>query len=117
MWRRYLQIRPENELLTQREFDQISSLAYRTCGIDLKSGKEELVQARLGKKIRQGKFASFKQYYEHVVADPTGQELIALLDALTTNFTSFLREAVHFALLRNTIAPAVNGQIRIWSAA
>ena len=32
-------------------------------------------------------------------ADTTGEELIALLDALTTNFTSFLREARSFRLL------------------
>lgn len=109
--------RPAAELLSQREFDQITELAYRTCGIDLKNGKQELVQSRLGKKIRQGKFESFKQYYDHVVADRTGEELIALLDALTTNFTSFLREAAHFDFLRKTIVPCLNGQIRIWSAA
>jgi len=103
--------------LSQSEFDQITELAYRTCGIDLKNGKQELVQARLAKKIRQGKFGSFKQYYEHVVADRTGEELIALLDALTTNFTSFLREAAHFDFLRKTIVPGLSGQIRIWSAA
>ena len=117
MWRRCLETRPASEALSQREFDQITELAYRTCGIDLKNGKQELVQARLGKKIRQGKFGSFKQYYEHVVADRTGEELIALLDALTTNFTSFLREKAHFDFLRKTIVPGLPGQIRIWSAA
>ena len=71
----------------------------------------------MGKKIRQGKFESFKQYYDHVVADRTGEELIALLDALTTNFTFFLREAAHFDFLRKTIVPGLIGQIRIWSAA
>ena len=109
-----METRPASEVLSPREFDQITELAYRTCGIDLKNGKQELVQARLGKKIRQGKFGSFKEYYEHVVADRTGEELIALLDALTTNFTSFLREAVHFDFLRKTIVPGLPGQIRIW---
>jgi len=112
-----LATRRASEVLSPHEFNQITELAYRTCGIDLKSGKEELVQARLGKKIRQGKFGSFKEYYEHVVADRTGEELIALLDALTTNFTSFLREAGHFDFLRKTIAPGLKGPIRIWSAA
>ena len=112
-----METRPASEVLSQPELDRITDLAYRTCGINLKNGKQELVQARLGKKIREGKFGTFKQYYEHVVADTTGQELIALLDALTTNFTSFLREAAHFELLRKTIVPGLNGQIRIWSAA
>jgi chemotaxis protein methyltransferase CheR len=112
-----LETRPATEILSPSEFGRITDLAWRTCGIDLKNGKRELVQARLGKKIRQGRFGSFKDYYDHVVADSTGEELIGLLDALTTNFTSFLREAAHFDLLRKTIIPGISGQIRIWSAA
>lgn len=110
-------ILPVSETLSPREFQQISDLAYRTCGINLKNGKQDLIQARLGKIIRQGRFGSFNKYYEHVVADQTGQELIGLLDALTTNFTSFLREPSHFEFLRQTILPELKGPIRIWSAA
>lgn len=105
------------KLLSPRELEQITELAYQTCGIDLKNGKQELIQARLGKKIRQGKFGSFEQYYRHVVEDRTGEELIALLDALTTNFTSFLREPAHFDFLRKSVVPDLKGSIRIWSAA
>jgi chemotaxis protein methyltransferase CheR len=109
--------RPTNETMSQRDFDQISELAYQYAGIDLRDGKQRLVQARLGKKIREGKFRSFQEYYQHVVADQTGDELIALLDALTTNFTSFLRESAHFDFLRKSILPGLKGPIRIWSAA
>jgi chemotaxis protein methyltransferase CheR len=111
-----LAIQSANETLSPGEFEQISELAYRTCGIDLRQGKESLVQARLGKKIREGNYASFQQYYQHVVADRTGAELIDLLDALTTNFTSFLREPAHFEFLRKSILTGLNGPIRIWSA-
>src|SRR5450432_888809 len=117
MWRHCMETRPANELLSLREFDQISELAFQTSGIDLRNGKQELVQARVGKKIRQGQFGSFKEYYRHVENDQTGKELSALLDALTTNFTSFLREATHFDLLRKAILPGIGGPIRIWSAA
>ena len=107
----------EAPALTDREIENIVDLAYRTCGIDLRKGKKELIQARLGKKIREGNHASFRQYYDHVTADRTGEELLALLDALTTNFTSFLREPVHFDFLRRHIVPSITGPIRIWSAA
>jgi chemotaxis protein methyltransferase CheR len=117
MWRRSLELRPESEILSPAEFDKITDLAWRTCGIDLKNGKRELVQARLGRKVRQGHYGSFNEYYEHVVADTTGEELTGLVDALTTNFTSFLREGAHFDLLRKTIVPGIKGEIRIWSAA
>jgi chemotaxis protein methyltransferase CheR len=117
-----LESHPTNEILSPGEFRKISELAFRNCGIELGDGKHQLVQARLGKIIRQGNFGSFDAYYRHVVADRTGQELVALLDVLTTNFTSFLREAAHFEFLRNTILPALGesqkaGSIRIWSAA
>ncbi|HMF79435.1 MAG TPA: protein-glutamate O-methyltransferase CheR [Bryobacteraceae bacterium] len=109
--------RPTNELLSPRDFDRISKLAFETAGIDLREGKQELIQARLGKKIREGNFGSFREYYQHVLADRSGGELIALLDALTTNFTSFLREPAHFDFLRKSIVPELQGPIRIWSAA
>ena len=112
-----METRQVNERLSLREFEQISELAFQNTGIDLRSGKQELVQARIGKKIRQGQFSSFKEYYQHVENDDTGNELMALLDALTTNFTSFLREVAHFDLLRKTILPDIGGPIRIWSAA
>jgi chemotaxis protein methyltransferase CheR len=112
-----METRAPNEILSRLEFDQISKLAFRTCGIDLRNGKHELVQARIGKKIRQGRFGSFREYYRHVETDYTGEELMGLLDALTTNFTSFLREPTHFDLLRKTILPGISGPIRIWSAA
>jgi chemotaxis protein methyltransferase CheR len=112
-----LEIQPGSELLSPREFDRITKLVYRACGIDLKQGKLQMVQARLRKIIRHGKFGSFNAFYQHVAADNTGQELIALLDALTTNFTSFMREPAHFDFLRETILPAIKGEIRIWSSA
>ena len=111
-----MSIQPWNDAISPAEFQQISDLAYRTCGIDLSRGKQHLVQARLSKQIRRGKFASFKEYYRHVIADPTGDELTALLDALTTNFTSFLREPAHFEFLRKSVLPSLEGPIRIWSA-
>jgi chemotaxis methyl-accepting protein methylase len=41
------------------EFEQIRELAYRTFGLDLKHGKEELVSARLRKLARAGGHRSF----------------------------------------------------------
>jgi chemotaxis protein methyltransferase CheR len=105
--------------LTANEFRQISDLAYERFGLDLKRGKEALVAARLGKKLRKLGFATFAEYHRHVLADSTGEALIELIDALTTNHTSFLRERAHFEFL----ARAVNEEfrevstLRVWSAA
>jgi chemotaxis protein methyltransferase CheR len=105
--------------LTTHEFDQFRKLAYDTAGIDLQPGKEQLVSARLSKKIRELKLRSYKEYYQYVTGDTTGDALISLIDALTTNHTSFFREIAHFEFLRQTILPELKQrpQIPIWCAA
>lgn len=105
--------------LAPQEFDQIRQLAYRTFGLDLKSGKEELVSARLRKLVRGGGFRCFQDYYRSVVQDRTGKSLLALIDALATNHTSFLREPDHFQFLRDQVVPAMGARdpIDVWSAA
>jgi len=108
---------PANERLSDSEFEQISDLAYRTCGINLKQGKREMVQARLARRIREGNFKSFHEYYTAVMADRTGKEITGLVNALTTNFTAFYREPAHFHFLRQKVAPIPHRPLRIWSAA
>jgi chemotaxis protein methyltransferase CheR len=105
--------------LAQQEFDEIRQLAYRTFGLDLKSGKEELVSARLKRLVRTGGFRSFQQYYRHVLGDSTGEALAAMIDALATNHTSFLREPDHFRFLRQHVLPglAARQSVDVWSAA
>jgi chemotaxis protein methyltransferase CheR len=105
--------------LGQREFEQIRELAHRTFGLDLKPGKEELVSARLQRLVRAGGFRSYQDYCRHVLGDPTGESLLALIDALATNHTAFLREPDHFVFLREKVLPALahRGSIDIWSAA
>ena len=105
--------------LTEHEFEQFRRIAYDTAGIDLRPGKEQLVSARVGKKMRELRITSYKEYLRHVQEDKSGEALIAMIDALTTNHTSFFREMAHFDLLRNTILPRIRERqrIAIWSAA
>ena len=65
--------------------------------------KEAMVVARLQKRLRTGGFARFADYLRHVEQDRTGTELTALLDALTTNHTSFFREPAHFTVLADRV--------------
>jgi len=113
------QVATEIRPLTAREFEQFRRLAYDKFGLDLRTGKETLVSARLGKKIRQLNFRSFQEYYRYVTEDRTGEALTAPIDALTTNHTSFFRESAHFKFLRQTILPGLRerNRIAVWSAA
>ncbi len=105
--------------LTAKEFERIRRLAYETFGLDLKPGKQALVSARLGKHLRHSKFRTFDEYCRHVEADRTGEALTAMVDALTTNYTSFLRESAHFEYLTRSIWPHLQkrNHINVWSAA
>jgi chemotaxis protein methyltransferase CheR len=105
--------------LKPSEFDMIRDLAQRTFGLELRDGKERLVAARLGKQLKAGGFRTFRHYYDRVKADASGELLIGLIDALTTNHTGFLREPAHFDYLRELICTEYRNRTRfdIWSAA
>jgi len=110
---------PRPLALTHSEFNAISTLAREHFGVELGAGKEQLVAARLGKLLRQSGFSNFRDYYGHLQADRTGETLVQLIDALTTNHTSFFREQAHFDFLLEHVFPHCNGgrPLRIWSAA
>ncbi len=109
----------EISALTDKEYEKIRQLAYQHFGLDLQNNKQQLVAARLTKQIRALGLLSFDEYYQHVTADRTGKALEAMIDALTTNHTSFFREQAHFDFLKSVLLPQIQNrpQISVWSAA
>jgi len=111
--------------LTQEDYELIRRLVYAKSGINLGDQKLQLVRARLGKRVHEGGFKSFRAYYRYVEEDPTGEELCAFLDAITTNTTHLFREMRHFNYMRNIITRWLDDRdwcskhsaLRIWSAA
>ena len=109
--------------LTDALFHKFSELIYRQAGIHLKPEKKELLNTRLSKRLRACGIPTFRKYYDFVVNDHSGAELIQLIDCVSTNFTNFFREQAHFDLLTSTILPqfiAENRQkeeLLLWSAA
>lgn len=105
--------------LTARHFEEVAAFIYKIAGIRLMRGKEELVKSRLSRRLRALGMDDFDQYLALVKSDKAGKELTNFLDALTTNKTSFLREARHFDFVRDNIIPLLretNQPVRIWSA-
>jgi chemotaxis protein methyltransferase CheR len=105
--------------LTKKHSEKISRLVYKQCGIDLRSGKEALMTARLSKRLRALGLADFDDYVEYLESDPDGEELGAMVESLTTNKTSFFRESAHFDYLRQHVLPTLAGVgrgARIWCA-
>lgn len=111
--------------LTDADFDRLADLVHRHCGINLHDGKRELVRARLAKQMRAGGFRSARAYLEHATRDPASREFTQLIDALSTNLTSFFRENDHFVYLAERFLPGLierrrkqsSRRIRAWSCA
>lgn len=111
-------------MMSDQDFKEICSLTHRLAGINLTEAKRELVAARLGKRIRTLGLANMGDYITFVREQRTQDELTSMLDALTTNLTSFWRESKHFDFLKNTHLPrwldnaqqARDFRMRVWSA-
>ena len=116
MWRGSLETGPASEALSLVNSIRSARPGLSDCGIDLRNGKQERFRP-LGQEDPPGQFGPSNSTTSTWSPTRPGKELIALLDALTTNFTLVLREAAHFRLLAKTIVPGLKGRHRIWSAA
>jgi chemotaxis protein methyltransferase CheR len=107
--------------LTETDFTFVTGLVRQRSSIDLQPGKEYLVESRLAPVARQ-------------FGDPDVNALVgrlrrgdsalteAVVDALTTNETSFFRDTHPFLAFTKTLLPeaaarAAGGTVNIWSAA
>jgi chemotaxis protein methyltransferase CheR len=107
-------------VLDTRSFDEFRALVYKVSGISLGTNKEALVSSRIGKRMRHLGMEEFSAYLDLVKGNPGGDEMVQLLDAISTNVTSFFRESQHFDLVRELFSGWLkDGQrrFRFWSAA
>ena len=103
-----------------REFEEFRSLVYETSGISLGDGKESLVSSRIGKRMRILGMEDFQTYLDCLRDGSEGDEMVHMLDAISTNTTSFFRESEHFSFIRDTVtewARKGRKRFRFWSAA
>ncbi len=113
-----LSIAPQREFeLKDSDFKRVSSTIYAEAGIVLGKQKRDMVIRRLSKRVRALGLGSFRAYMDHVEGGDK-LELVEFCNALTTNLTSFFREAHHFDRLKKYFAEHGDRKTyRIWSAA
>lgn len=104
-----------------------SRFVYELCGIHLDESKGYLIETRLGSLLREQNAGSFADLYARVKASPNGLRQ-KIVDAITTNETSFFRDGAPFELLQHKLIPELIDRrrqagaigrvpIRLWSAA
>ncbi len=90
--------------LKPQEFQLFRSYIYEKVGISLSEQKTTLVKGRLNKRLNQLDITSFKDYYDYLVGDASGEELTFFMSAISTNVTSFFREAAQWSWLEGLSA-------------
>ncbi len=109
--------------MTEKEFRRLSEFVHAEVGIKLPLSKKVMVEARLQKRLRTLGMPGYREYYDYLFS-PKGldEELVHLIDVITTNTTEFFREPRHFEIMNQETLPAwraAHGSgrpFRLWSA-
>jgi chemotaxis protein methyltransferase CheR len=94
--------------ITTGEFDFVREMVRKKSGIVLEPGKEYLVEARLSALARQQKLDSASALIARVqgnLGDPLHKLVV---EAMTTNETSFFRDLHPFEALKRVVIPALS---------
>jgi chemotaxis protein methyltransferase CheR len=105
-----------NEIaLAQADFERVRRMIKERAGIHLQPSKQSMVQGRLARLLREHSLPGYTALLDAVerADSPLWQPFV---NALTTNLTSFFREAYHFPLLAEFLKKQP-GPVRIWCAA
>lgn len=105
-------------------FAFFTDLVYRHSGILLGERERGMLETRLTRRVRDLDLPSFAAYRERVRGNAGREEIPALLDAVTINYTYFFREESQFAALSAEVFPEIiarreaegSDRVRVWSA-
>lgn len=111
--------------ISDRDFFRFRDLIYDECGINLAPAKKIMLSLRLRKRLRVLDMVSFGQYYDYLSStEGRSEELVHMLDVVSTNKTDFFREARHFEYLEKVALPGLvqcgywnpGRRLNVWSA-
>jgi chemotaxis protein methyltransferase CheR len=116
-------IQDREAALSKPDVDRLRTLIYVQSGINLGSDKKIMLEQRLRPRQRALGLDSFKHYCDYVFSSAgLRDEMVHLLDAVTTNKTDFFREPQHFDYLTKQALPellhgrATERPLVLWSA-
>ncbi len=102
------------------QFEFLRKLLYEQTGIVLTERKRALVESRITQRLRALGLADFTSYLDYLRRDAGGEELVHLIDVISTNVTHFFREADHFRMVEVITEQWLDqgaNRLRFWSAA
>lgn len=112
-------------ILSNADYERLRRVIYDECGIKMTPAKKVMLEARLRKRLRNLGLESFSGYCEYLFSrEGIENELINMIDVVTTNKTDFFREPKHFDFLTSAAVPelmelygaGMRRNMNIWSA-
>jgi len=112
-----------DETISKVDFARLCSLIYEQSGIVLGPDKQTMLELRIKRRLRSLSLDSYATYCDYLFkGHHEGEEIVQLLDVVSTNKTDFFREPDHFDFLVRTAVPALMARndsrrpLLIWSA-
>ncbi|ROP58326.1 chemotaxis protein methyltransferase CheR [Enterobacter sp. BIGb0383] len=102
--------------LTEQELAKIITLIYQRAGIVITDKRQDMVYNRLAPRLRALGMNNFSQYLHFLESALKHDEWQQFINALTTNLTSFFREAYHFPILAEHASRRAGGY-SVWCTA
>ena len=108
----------QDTVLRDSQFRVLTTIMRDVSGVNLTPGKETLVHSRITGRLRALGLSGFDEYVALLQSAHGQAEVVQLVDALTTNKTSFFREPEHFRYLEQVVFPEAisRGGLTAWSA-
>jgi chemotaxis protein methyltransferase CheR len=108
--------------LTDKEFNQLSQFIQSNYGIKMPPIKKVVLQGRLQKRLKKLQINDYKTYIDYVFSPQGQEEIVHMMDVVSTNKTDFFRESVHFEFMTDEMLPEImkrDGRgaiVKAWSA-
>ena len=109
--------------ITDQDFKRLSDFIYNNYGIKMPIAKKVMLEGRLRSRLRVNNLSTFKEYCDYVFsAEGEKNEMVHMIDTVSTNKTDFFREPMHFTFMSSDILPeyTANGKssdLKVWCAA
>jgi chemotaxis protein methyltransferase CheR len=116
---------PLRPVMSDGDFRRFRDFIYDQCGINLMPKKKLMLTGRLSKRLRELGMSSFTEYFDYVTSSRgRSEELLRMINVVSTNKTDFFREPKHFDFLMSQALPhfvrsgqaSSHKRLNVWSA-
>jgi chemotaxis protein methyltransferase CheR len=112
-----------DESISTRDYARLCILVYDRAGIRLGPDKKTMLEVRIKRRLKALDLSSYSQYCDYLFEHQgLKDEIVPLIDVVTTNKTDFFREPKHFDFLVERALPELTSRdgggrpLLLWSA-